>query len=162
MRFAVSAALLVSVLVATGSCQDNCILPTSSDLEDVIEAVILAGDSPATPTVAVMRFHLVCVVYSQDECDHYRAVSVLVQYTCSGNPNCPSGTAMEQIESECNNGVWSNNVQGSTENTRSEVSEANFSTAVREACSLCLSPELSTVMSLTTDTVTHCIGECIT
>ena len=161
MRFTVSAALLVCVLVASASCQD-CDYPSNSDLEDVIADIFAAGGNPATPTVAVTSFHLVCLVYSQDECDRYSAVSVVVQHTCSGNPNCPSGTAMEQIESECNNGEWSNNVQGSTEHTRSEVSEANFATTVRDACSFCLSPELATILSRTTDTVTHCVGECFT
>ena len=122
-----------------------------------------ADDSSITPSVNVMSSHPVCLSLD-DVQDHYRAVSVVVEYTCTGNPSCPSGTVVEQIESECTNGVWSNVVQGSPEFIRSQTPEANFSTSTRQDCALCVSPELDeeAVLSLSPDSVTHCVGEYVT
>ena len=151
--------LIVATVAVISSCQD-CVFPTDSELENVIENIILVGENPTPPTVTVIDFHPVCLAFDVER-DHYRGVSVVVQYTCAGNGNCPQGMAQEQIESECVNGAWSNGIQGSTDNTRSEDSEANFTTAVREDCSFCLSPELASHLSLTTESVTHCVGQCI-
>ena len=120
--------------------------------------IFRADDSSSTPNINVMHIHPVCLAFN-DVQDRYHAVSVLVEYTCFGHNSCPSGTAVEQIESECDNGVWSNAVQGSPEYTRSQTTEANFSTFTREDCAFCVSPELGDVLSLTTDSVTHCLGE---
>ena len=160
MRFTVSAALLVCVLVASASCQQDCSYPSNSDLEDVIKEIIPTGDNPSIPTVSVISFHPLCLAFGEER-GRYRGVSVLVTYTCTGNPNCPQGMAEEQIESECVSSSWSNNVQGNTVNTRSEVSEATTATTTRDDCSFCVSPELASTLSLTTDSTTHCVGESI-
>ena len=153
--------LVVAVVAGICSCQD-CSFPTNDDLEEVIANVIRSGDSPTPPTVTVARFHPVCLAFGAQQ-DRYRLVSVVVEYTCSGNTNCLSGTAVEQIESECDSGVWSNTVQGSTENTRSVPPDASFNTTTREDCSFCLTAELANnIISVTTNNVTHCVGECIT
>ena len=157
MNYAALVVLVVATVVGICSCQ-KCILPTNGDLEDVIRNIIQNDDNSSTPTVYVMSFHPVCLAFD-DVQDHYRAVSVLVEYRCTNNSNCPSGTVVEQIESECDNGVWSNVVLGSTEHTRSQPTEASFSTSTRENCSLCVSPELGVNTFLTTDNVTHCVGE---
>ena len=149
--------LVVATVAGITSCQ-KCTLPTNGDLEVVIGYIIQNDDNSSTPTVNVTSFHPVCLAFD-DVQDYYRAVSVLVEYTCADNPSCRSGTVMEQIESECNNGVWSNVVQSSSEHTRSQITEANFSTSTRENCSFCVSPELGLTISLTTDSVTHCVGE---
>ena len=151
--------LVVATVVGICSCQ-SCTLPTSGDLEDVIANIIEADDSSSTPNVNVMSFHPVCLAFD-DVQDRYRAVSVLVEYICTGNPSCPSGTAVEQIESECSNGVWSNVVQGSSELTRSQTPEASFSTSTRQDCAFCVSPELDMrdELSFAPDSVTHCAGE---
>ena len=162
MNYAGLVVLVVATVAGICSCQ-MCTLPTNGDLEDVIADIIEADDSSSTPNVNVMSFHPVCLAFDNIQ-DHYRAVSVLVKYTCTGNPSCPSGTAVEQIESECVNGVWSNTVQGSTEFTRSQTPEANFSTSTREDCAFCVSPELDVEagLSLSPDSVTHCVGEYVT
>ena len=142
--------------VVAGMCsrQQECSLPTNDDLEQVIVNIIGFGDSSSLPTVTVARFHPVCLAFGQQQ-DHYRLVSVVVEYTCSGHGNCPSGTAVEQIESECDStsGVWSNTVQGSVLDTRSP--DVSFTTTTS---SFCLSTELASSLGPTTDNVTHCVG----
>jgi len=150
--------VLASISLGPVSCQNDCAYPTDSDLENVIMSSIPTGDNPATPTVNVLDFHPVCLAYSQER-DRYRFVSVVVQYNCTGNADCPSGTAVEQFDSQCSGGTWSHSVQGDVDNTRTENPTANFSTTTRENCSLCLSPATAAGFSLTTDNVTHCVGK---
>ena len=151
--------VLVSfVLLATARSQRNCAFPTSSDLEEIIAIHFTSGDSPQTPTVDVLDFHPVCLAYSEEQ-GRYRAVSMVVKYTCTGSAQCPSGTAVDQFESECNNrGVWTANA-GFTTSIRTTDPTANFLTATRRECSFCYSPFVATTFSITTDTVTHCVGK---
>ena len=153
--------LIVAIVAGMCSCQEECSFPTNDDLERVIAEIIETGDGLTDADVNVMRFHPVCLAFGQQQ-NHYRFVSVVVEYTCSGISNCPSGTAVEQIESECVSGVWSNEVEGNTDNTRSTTTEANFTTTTRENCSFCLSTELADILGPTTHSVTHCVGEYIT
>ena len=44
--------LIVSTVAVISSCQD-CVFPTDSELENVIENIIIVGDNPTTPTVTV-------------------------------------------------------------------------------------------------------------
>ena len=152
----------MAVVAGLCSCELDCSFPTNDDLEVVIASIAIAGDSPSSPTVNVIRFHPVCLAFGEQQ-DRYRSVSVVVEYTCSGNANCPSGTAVEQIESGCDGEAWSNRVLGSTDNVRSVFTEANFTTTTREDCSYCLSPELAPTIGApdNIDSVTHCLGECI-
>ena len=153
--------LLVVVVAGVCLCQD-CSFPTNDDLEEVIVNIIRLGDSSSIPIVTIARFHPVCLAFGAQQ-DRYRLVSVVVEYTCSGHTNCPSGTAVEQIESECGSGIWSNTVLSSTDNTRSVPPDASFNTTTREDCSFCLTAELANnIIGVTTDNVTHCVGECIT
>ena len=162
MPSAIFYALFVALVAGICSSQQECLFPTNDDLVQVISEIFRTGDSPTPPTVTLLRFHPVCLAFGRQQ-DRYRLVSIVVEYTCSGNTNCPSGTVVEQIESQCNDGVWSNVVLGSTENTRLVTPDADFSTTTREDCSLCLSPELAnSVVGVTTDNVTHCLGKCIT
>ena len=159
MNYAGLVVLVVATVAGICSCQE-CTLPTSGDLEEVIVNIFRADDSASTPTVIVESVHPVCLALDKVQ-DHYRAVSVLVEYRCSGYTGCPSGTVVEQIESECSIGVWSNTVRGSPEFTRSQTTEASVSTSTREDCVFCVSPELvkEAPLSLSPDNVTHCAGE---
>ena len=163
MNYAGLVVLVVATVAGMCSCQQRCTLPTNENLDGVIEGVLRAeaADSSSTPTVNVMRFHQVCLAFD-DVQSRYRAVSVVVEYTCSGHTICASGTLVEQIESECgNDGEWSNLVRDSPEFTRSPTPEASFSTSTREDCVFCVSPELDEEagLSLLPDSVTHCVGE---
>ena len=152
--------LLFTLFATSGNCQD-CSYPTNDDVEGVIRKIITSSqESPANPSVNINQFHVICLAFGYQK-DLYRAVSVVVEYTCSGNSNCPVGSVVEQIESECDDGDWSlvSSVQGSIEDTRSQSPLADFSTEMREDCSFCLSPELAGRVSLITDLNTHCIGK---
>ena len=137
----------------------DCAFPTNGDIETVIAGIIQAGDSPDAPDINVVSFRPLCLAFSVER-DRYRGVSVLVEYTCTGNPNCQSVAPLEQIESECRNGVWSASVQGTSENTRRTNPTATLSTNPREDCSFCLSPTLAALILPTpSDDEHHCIGE---
>ena len=153
--------VLVAVVVGTGYSQDGCMPPTASDMERVIAAIIRSGDSATEPEITVSNFNVVCRAFAQRQ-DLLRIVSVVVEYTCTNNNNCPSGgTVVEQIESGCDSGSWSNTVSGSSNppEIRSQSPVATLSTTAREDCSFCLSPQLAAIQGPTTDTVTHCVGE---
>ena len=159
MRLTIVAALIVVLTAGGATGQMDCPEITEAALENVIRKNIPTGDSPPTLTVDVLSFHPVCLAYSQER-DRYRYVSVVVEYTCTGNANCPSGTAVEQFDSQCSSGTWSHSVHGDVDNIRTVNPTANFSTTAREDCGLCFSPATVTGLRLTTvtDTVTHCVG----
>ena len=157
MRLTIIAALIVVLAASGASGQMDCLEITEAELETVIKDNIPEHRDRGTPTVDVLDFHPVCLAYSQKR-DRYRYVSVVVEYTCTGNDNCPSGTAVEQFESECNGETWSHSVQSDVDNTRTENPTANFSTTAREDCAFCFSPATAAVFSVTSDTVTHCLG----
>ena len=123
--------------------------------------IIQSGDASTVPVINLMNFNVVCSTFSQEE-DLLNKVSVVVEYTCSGHSNCPSGTVREQIESDCRSGSW-NNSELNTTLTRSTTPTATLSTTAREDCYDCLSPTAAAADSgVTTDPVTHCVGEWIT
>ena len=153
--------LLVAASVGTGYSQDGCLTPTTNDLKSVITEIIQGGESASQPQITVSNFSIVCCAFAQQQ-DLLQYVSAVVEYTCTDSGNCPSGgTAVEQIESGCQSGSWSNTVLGSSEPTeiRSQFPEATLSTTARDDCSYCLSPQLASDQGATTDTVTHCSGK---
>ena len=157
MRLTVIAALIVVLTAGGVSGQMDCPEITETALKDVIGNNIPTGYDPHPPTVDVLSFHPVCLAYSQER-DRYRFVSVVVEYICTGHANCPSGTAVEQFDSQCSGGTWSHSVEGDVDNIRTVDPTANFSTTTKEDCAFCFSPALASNLRLTTDTVTHCVG----
>ena len=87
----------------------------------------------------------VCRAFSRER-GRYRFISVLAEYMCEGNTRCPNGTVTEQFETGCVDGGWTNNVEGSTTDTRTVSPTATFSTELREDCAFCFSPELATIL----------------
>ena len=162
MRLTVLAILIVVLTAGGVSGQMDCPNITEVALKNVIRDNIPTGDNPATPTVEVLDFHPVCLAYSQER-DRYRYVSVVVEYTCTGNVDCPFGTAVEQIHSECSNGTWIGRVARIGSNFRTINTTANFSTTTREDCAFCFSPRVAEALDLTndhvTDAITHCVGK---
>ena len=156
--------LALAVVVGIGYCQD-CSPPTASDLETVLAAIIQSGDASTDPNITIADFEVVCRAFSQQE-DLLRGVSVVVEYTCDDHANCPMGTVTEQIESGCSSGSWINRVAGTTDPTRLRTASptANLSTTARDDCRSCLSELLAddAGAGVTTDPVTHCVGEWIT
>ena len=154
---------LVFVALVLGSCSgqsDECAPPTSSQLEEVVGLIILAGDNAAAPDVELIDSQIVCSAFGEQE-GLLRQVSVVVEYTCTGHGNCLSGTVTEQIESQCNGRSWSNNVGGSTADVRLESPTATLTTPGRDDCAFCLSPDKAvSVNAPAPDDVTHCVGQC--
>ena len=137
------------------SASMDCSVPTASDIANVITDII--EDSPA---ISVVELRPLCLAHGRLR-GSYRYVSVLVKYTCSGSSHCPTQSpAVEQFESQCIEGAWSNTVAYSTNNTRTANPTANFSTIARNDCSVCLSQELidASPYPFTTHTSTHCVG----
>ena len=153
--------LLVAVVVGAGYSQ-FCTIPTKEslerDLEQNVIPLIIQSAASARPTIDVSRVRIVCLTFYEQQ-GLLHGMSVVVQYNCTDHFNCPAGTVVEQIESGCESGQWSNRVEGSTSFTRSESTEANLSTTAREDCSACVSLELASELGVTTDSVTHCVGK---
>ena len=151
-------AVLVAVVIGTVYSQDGCMSPTTSDLENVISAIIAAGDIGSPPLITLFNFTVVCRAFAQQQ-DLLRYVSVVVEYTCTGHPNCPSEVVVEQIESGCDEGGGSWGITAldfvDFSQIRSQSPDATLSTNGRNNCSVCVSPQLASP----SDTVTHCFGE---
>ena len=164
----VFALALVASFVGHGYCQSiDCALPEASDIQPAMADSILAGDNASPPNITITRFEILCLALSEER-GRYRGYSVLVEYTCNGYVDCPTGIAEEQFEGECesDNGIWSGSVSGGTSFTRTEDPTAEFDVTVgREDCSVCFSPEkgpdagLDAAINIDPDT--HCVGECI-
>ena len=157
MCLTIIAALIVVLTAGNASGRIDCPEVTEAELETVIKDNFPGHRDFGIPTVNVLDFHPVCLAYSQER-DRYSFVSVVVEYTCTGNANCPSGTAVEQFESQCTGGKWSHSVQGYVDIARTINPTADFSTTTREDCAFCFSPALATSFSIATDNDTHCVG----
>lgn len=148
--------LLLATVIGICSGQD-CSLPNNYDLEVVIKDIF----NESKPLIDVLSFHPVCLAFGEVQ-NRYRAVSVVVNYTCSGASTCSSGISEEQIESDCVAGVWSNMVLGVTQNNRSQNPQASFTTTARENCAFCASPDHELIDFFSPDSVTHCVGWYVT
>ena len=158
-QYSTGLAVLVAVLVGTGYSQ-NCMPPTTAQLESVIAAILTAEDM--IPEITLSNFTVVCRAFAQQQ-DLLRFVSVVVEYTCTGADTCPSETAVEQIESGCQGESWSNNVLETTSSSliRSQSPTATLTTSARDDCSYCASQALvsSQLGDYGSDTTTHCVCE---
>ena len=151
------AIVFLAVVIVLCSGQDECDLPTPSQLEDVISLIIRAGDNEAPPTVVLTDYNIVCRAFGEER-DRLRIVSVVVEYTCTGHARCQSVSGVEQIEAECNEGAWTNVVEGSTADVRTQSPLATLNTP-SDVCAFCLSPTKAANSGAgTSDIVTHCIG----
>ena len=163
----VFALALVASFVGHGYCQLDCALPEASDIKSAMADSILNGDSASPPTITITSFEILCLALSEER-GRYRGYSVLVEYTCNGYVDCPTGIAVEQFEGECesDNGTWSGSVSAGTSFTRTQSPTAEFDVTIhREDCSICFSPEKgddeNVLPPFTIDPDTHCVGECI-
>lgn len=147
--------ILLAMAVGFGSC-NSCAYPTKSDIEPVIENILEFGHVEHDDlNIQISILHPVCLAVDT-ELNRYRAVSVWVRYTCSGDDDiCPDGIVEEQIESDCDGGVWS--VVGDSVNTRTENPTAKYATTTKRNCFNCLSPERA--IGIAPDATTHCLCE---
>ena len=154
--------LLVIALVGISHAQTDCPEPQVTDIETVIALIVRAGDAFAPPDITLLNSNVVCRAFGEQQ-GLLRGVSVVVEYNCTGHSDCQTDTVVEQIESGCLNGAWSNNVGGTTDSTfiRSPLNGSSLSTTAREDCSFCFSEKLAEDQGPSTDRITHCVGECI-
>ena len=147
--------ILLAVAVGFGSC-NTCAYPTMSDIETVIENILEFDHVEGDVNVQISILHPVCLAVGNVP-NRYRAVSVWVRYTCSGDVEiCPGGTVEEQIESECEGGVWSV-VGDDPEDTRTVNPTAKYATTTKRNCFNCVSPERA--VGFDPDGTTHCLRE---
>ena len=163
MRSAVFITALAVVHVSNlASAQRDCGYPTTNDITVLIRNTLSSGDAFSLPAVNISSFQPLCLAYSRLQY-RYRGLSVLVRYTCTDSSVCPlgGGELVEQFESACENGVWSNRILGSTADTRTRAPTASFETVLREDCAYCLSPELALSVGVpaTPNRQHHCVGE---
>ena len=151
--------LFLALAVGVSYSQNNCLPPTPSQLEEVISDIIKEGDNAAAPTVVLTDYNIVCRAFGEEE-GQLRQVSVVVEYTCTGHARCPTGSVVEQIEAECNEGAWTDNVAGGPDDVRTQLPLATLTTSDRDDCAFCFSPTKAANSGAggTSDNVTHCIG----
>ena len=154
--------LLVIALVGISHAQTDCPEPQVTDIETVIADIIVAGDASAPPDITLLNSNVVCRAFGEQQ-GLLRGVSVVVEYTCTGHSDCQTDTVLEQIESGCPSGNWTNSVGGTTATNfiRSPLDGSSLSTTAREDCSRCFSTQLANDAGVSTDPVTHCVGEYI-
>ena len=150
--------IVLLLAVGTVSGQNNCPDITAADLETLIARNIASGDNTQLPAVSVTRIRPVCRAQGEQR-DGYRYVSLVVEYTCTGNAECPSSSAVEQFESGCGSGNAWTAVVGSTSLIRTTNPLANFTTTARDDCAFCFSDDVARTFPVVTDNVTHCVGK---
>ena len=91
------------------------------------------------------------------------SISLLVNYTCTGNAQCPRGNSAEQFDFGCTpQKKWSVGQYSNFEAARHKNPIANFDTALRKGCTACFMqhPLKSNSESiLPFDQVTHCVSK---
>ena len=155
------AVLLIACNARLARGQLDCSYPAKNDLVSVIQNSLRSGDAASNHDINVTAFRLLCLAASAQK-GRYRGFSVLVNYTCRGPATCPrGGSAVEQFDSECEEGGWNNRILGTFSGSRTTSPSATFSTPLREDCAYCFSPALGRVIGapFVPDAVTHCAGE---
>ena len=169
MHLVVVAIVLVTCLLGTGSSQLDCAFPTEDDIRGIIANSFVTGENPVAPTVILVQrpdepypFHPVCLAHSMQR-NRYRAISVVVEYYCTGDQTCTEERRTEQFETECasDGNIWTNNILDiNGANTRTESPIADFTTTLRNDCSFCASPDIASQSNApTSEATTHCLGE---
>ena len=145
--------------VGTAQSQNNCDLPSVSNLENLISEALIIGDAPARPTIILMGApHYLC--QASGTCrGTYSGLSLLANYTCSGAGSCRGGNP-SQLDLACASGRWSISVAATAVFSFIENPEANFTIETRTDCGLCINPaQLQGGSLLTSDRLTHCVGK---
>ena len=118
---------------------------------------VVSGDPSAPVTVQVHATHVVCLRSGRTR-DTFSAVSVIVNYTCTGPPSaseCTGNPTLSQFEFECVRTSWSASVGGSAANIITTPPDGSFSTPRRSDCGVCVSPMRASFSGLTNNSQ-HC------
>ena len=138
----------------------------SNKLETLIRATVLAGDNTDTPSITVYRNHTVCLAVGR-LMKKVSSISLVIEYTCTGNYNCPGGSQnsekyTEQFDFGCNKKRWSLEQLSDFGVARERNTLANFETAIRRDCGACFRRYLSGSGSYVPfDQITHCVSKCV-
>ena len=125
-------------------------------LETQMSTAITEGDTPSPPTITVLRNHTVCLSVGPTR-DKFSSISLVIEYTCTGNAFCPSRQAVEQFDFGCNNqGKWIFGQFSNFDAGQEQNPEVNFDTTLRMDCGVCFS--VSQSPDNPPDPVTHCHG----
>jgi hypothetical protein len=155
--------LLVGCSVHIGSSQCEK-LPNDTVLEGLISSTFQGGDASISPNITVLEVNYVCLA-SGNVRGSFSGFSAVVLYECVGE-RCPASN-VSQFEFSCDSieRKWINFVDGSTENLRTDVADANLTSPNRTDCSICFSPthilanQLTPDMMSKYDNINHCLGK---
>ena len=155
--------LLVCCSVHIGSSQCEK-LPSNTVLEGLISSTFQGGDASISPNITVLEVNYVCLA-SGSVRGSFNGFSAVVLYRCVGE-RCPA-SSVSQFEFSCDSTErkWINFVDGSTENLRTDVADANLTSPNRTDCSICFSPthilanQLTPDMMSKYDNINHCLGK---
>ena len=151
----------LALLTITTAQLNDCELSdlfNGGTLETEMSTAIPRVDSPSPPTITVLRNHSVCLSVGPT-IDKFSSISLVIEYTCTGNDFCPSGQAVEQFDFGCNNqGEWGYIQFSDVDNGRTTNPVANFDTSLRTDCGACFPVHPNQEDPPTIDPVTHCHG----
>ena len=150
-------ALLTTTTAQLNDCELSDLF-NGGTLETQMSTAITSGDTPSPPVVTVLRNRTVCLSVGPTR-DKFSSISLVIEYTCTGNAFCPSGQAVEQFDFGCNNqGEWSFIQFSDVDSGRTTNPVANFDTPLRTDCGACFPVHPNQEDPPTIDPVTHCHG----
>lgn len=145
------------------STSAGCALIVEDDLPPLIAETFRNADNSAEPSISVEKMHILCTAQGTVK-ERYRSVSVLVNYTCSGNSGCANSANISQFDFSCDddNGWEALVLSASTDGVRTDDPQSDFLTSVKTGCSYCATQEAIDAVGLnsSSDVLTHCVGEC--
>ena len=165
-------ALLIGLVFSQELPADACERLTEGDLGTrelsqtglVPAAIVADGDGSAVVFARLIPGSINIVCEAQHEIrDRYRYTSVLFSYACSsGAMECDNSTITAQLTLSCVGRAWSLSVQNTDASPLTLAPLATASTSLASACSLCIPPTATSIVSgfgLVVSNVTHCVGK---
>ena len=150
-------ALLTTATAQLNDCELSDLF-NGGTLETQMSTAITEGDTPSPPVLTVFRNRTVCLSVGPT-IGNFSSISLVIEYTCTGNAFCPSGQAVEQFDFGCNiQGQWSFIQFSDVDNGRTTNPVANFDTTLRTDCGACFPVHPNQEDPPPIDPVTHCHG----
>ncbi len=166
-------ALLIGLVFSQELPADACERLTEGDLGNrslsqtgLVPAAITAdGDGNTVVPARLIPGSINIVCEAQHEIrDRYRYTSVLFSYACSSVAmECDNSTVITaQLTLSCMGSAWSLSVLMTDASPLTSEPLATASTSLASACSLCIPPTATSIVSsfgLVVSNVTHCVGK---
>ena len=165
LALGVCALTFLSSTVAVRNC-NLADLFASDTLEILLTTALAEDNNPGRLNITVHRNHTVCLSVGE-LIEKVNSISLLIDYSCTGNSNCPgdgsSGRGTEQFDFGCDtNGQWIVGKFSDYQAAREENPSANFETPLRKYCDACFRQNTTNDSSQTYlpyDQVTHCVSK---